>query len=301
MSKIIAVFGATGSQGGSVLRSLVKNGNYHIKAITRNPNSDKAKELASLNNVSVHQADLDDSASLDKVLEGVHGSFVVTDFTGHAESKETKQGVALIDSAIKNKVSHVVFSGLENVASVINKPCLHFDNKAAVEDYGLTKKDQINFTSIRLPAYYQVLVNSLLFKAQPNQFILTLPMSDKPIYCMNVHDAGDCVTSIFNNENEYKSKIVSVAGDQLKATEIASVLNKHLSPIQFMYGNFTLEKFLSFGFPGVEDITNMFEYYQTEKMFRDLDLTKKLNPNVLSFDQFVAQNIQQINEGLAKK
>ena len=138
MSKIIAVFGATGAQGGSVMRALLDSGKYQVRAITRNSNSDKAKQLASLKSVSVHEANLSDAKSLDKTLSGCHGTFLVTDFWSdpHA-SPETEQGVNLIESALKNKVAHVVFSGLENASSVIGKPVVHLDNKAKVEQYGL--------------------------------------------------------------------------------------------------------------------------------------------------------------------
>jgi len=300
MSKLIAVFGATGAQGGSVLRSLIKTGTYHVRAITRNPNSGKAKQLASLSNVSVHQADLDDQTSISKVLKNCYGAFLVTDFSAHFEHKETKQGTDLIDNAIKNNLSHVVFSGLENVASVIGKPCLHFDYKAAVEDYGLKHSNKISFTSIRLPAYYQVLPGMMLYKIEPNKFVITLPMADKSMFCMNVDEIGDCVKTILDNPSEYKSKIVPVAGDKLNGKEIESIFNAHLAPNKFMYGNFSLEKFLSFGFPGVEDITNMFEYYQTDKMHRDIHLAKRLNDNVLNFNDWVAKNKQQLLENISK-
>ncbi|CAF0934266.1 unnamed protein product [Brachionus calyciflorus] len=290
MSKIIGIFGSTGAQGGSVLRALVKDGKYSIRAITRNPKSDKAVELSKLNNVTVHQADLDDPSSIDRVLNGCYGAFLVTDFSAHFEHKETKQGISFIDIAIKNKLSHIVFSGLEHVEPIINKPCLHFDYKAAIEDYGLKQSEKINFTSIRLPMYYEVMPSLSRYKSGENQFLITLPMGDKPVYCMSVNDIGDCVKSIFDHQDEYKNKILPVAGDKLKGKEIENILNKHSEPVKFTYADLSLEKFRSNTFPGVEDLANMFEYYQTEKMVRDIELAKKLNKNVLSFDQWVEQN-----------
>ena len=298
MSKLIAVFGSTGSQGGSVIRALLKSNDYKIRAISRNPNSDKAKSLASLKNVSVEQGDLDDPSSLDKCLKDCYGTFLVTDFSTHFTHTETKQGTTLIDSALKNNLKHFVFSGLEDVQSQIGKPCLHFDYKAKIEEYGLKHGDKINFTSIRLPAYYQVFTSMLLHKLKPNEYLLTFPMSDKPLYLMNVDDLGECVKRVLDSPDKFKSKIVPVAGDKLTGEQIASVLSKHLAPNKFMYGNVSLEKFLAFGFPGVEDLTNMFEYYQTGKMVRDIENTKKLNKNVVTFDQWVEQNKEQINKSL---
>ena len=80
MSKEIAVFGATGFQGGSVLRSLIHSDKYHVRAITRHPHSHQSKELAKLKNVTFHQADLNDPTSLDKAIKDCYGVFLVTDF-----------------------------------------------------------------------------------------------------------------------------------------------------------------------------------------------------------------------------
>ena len=182
--KIITVFGATGLQGGSVLKTLIKSDEFIVRAITRNAKSDKAMQLATLKNVTVQEADLNDRPSIDKCIKGSYGTFLVTDLAlDEKTSKETQQGFNLIDSAVKNKISHVIFSGMDNASLTINKPCIHMDNKEKIEEYGMKKRDKINFTSLRLPMYYQVVPGLFAKKVTPNEFILTLPMSDKPVYC----------------------------------------------------------------------------------------------------------------------
>jgi uncharacterized protein YbjT (DUF2867 family) len=172
MSKLVAVFGATGQQGGSVLRSLANNGNYQLKAVTRSAKSAKAKELAAMKNVTIAEADLDNKESVDHVLKGCYGAFLVTDFTAHfVKNREIDQGVNLIDKAIKNNLKHVVFSSLENVESQVGKPCLHMDYKAAIDDYGLKHADKLNYTAIRMPMFYQEIVGTVLNKAFGNRFI----------------------------------------------------------------------------------------------------------------------------------
>ena len=183
--KTICVFGATGQQGGAVLSSLTNTNTYIVKAITRNANSAKALALAKHPNVIVQEADVNDPISLDKALEGCYGTFLVTDTQfEHGSSKEAEQGFNVINSAIKNKVSHLVFSGLENVESVTGKICSHFDNKEKIEQYGLKLQDKINFTSVRMSMYHQSLTNMLLKKTQPNEYVITLPTSDKPVHRM---------------------------------------------------------------------------------------------------------------------
>ena len=107
---------------------------------------------------------------------------------------------------------------------------------------------------------------------------------------MNVKDVGQCVKSIFDYSQKYGNKVIPVAGDKLKGKEIEQIINKHMKPIKYFYTNKSLEKFKSFNFAGIEDISNMFEFYQTEKMHRDINLTKELFNQVKSFDQWVAKN-----------
>jgi len=172
MSKLIAVFGATGQQGGSVLRSLSKNGNFQLKAVTRSAKSSKAKELATMKNVTVAEADLDNKDSVDHVLKDCYGAFLVTDFTAHfVKNREIDQGVNLIDKAIKNNVKHVVFSSLENVESQLGKPCLHMDYKAAIDEYALKQAAKINYTAILMPMFYQEIVGTVLNKAFGNRLV----------------------------------------------------------------------------------------------------------------------------------
>lgn len=160
--KIIAVCGATGQQGGTVIKALVKSGTYHVRAITRNPNSDTAKQLQSLNNVTVHQADLDNPESLDSVLNGAHGVFIVTDMSARKENKHNQQAFNVIDSAIKNNVSHAILSGLD------------------IDDYALSKADKIKYTALKLCMYHSA-ITDMFVKTGPNSFAFVLPMENKVI------------------------------------------------------------------------------------------------------------------------
>ncbi|XP_012564773.2 nmrA-like family domain-containing protein 1 [Hydra vulgaris] len=299
MSKVIAVFGATGKQGGSVLRSLVKTDRYRVRAVTRNSSSEKAKELSNLKNVVVVEADLDNKDSLDVVLKGCYGVFFVTDFTAHfVKNKEVDQGINLINKAIINNVKHIVFSGLENVESQINEPCLHFDYKAAIEDYGMKQKDKLNFTSVRMPMYYQEVVSSVLNKAFGNRFLLNIPMdSGKKLYIMNVEDIGNCVASVFSDPEQYKSQKIGLCGDFLKVSDIVLLLNQELSPLKIYFpgGWFNRVLFRNIlRFPGVKDLQIMFEYFNLQIMKRDPDLTKKLNPEVVNFATWLNKNRNEI-------
>lgn len=302
MPKIFAVFGATGQQGGSVVRALLQSSpDYRIRAITRDPNSEKAKQLAALKNVSVLQANLDQPSTLDKVVKDCYGIFLVTETLYTSPDNEIQQGINLIDSAIRNKATHLVFSGLDPVKPVIGKTCKTFDNKAAIEQYGLAREKVITFTSVRMPGYYQTFTRYLFLNPKTNQYMLRIPMVDAFIYCMDVDDLGGCVASVFGGPlDKYKSKWIGLAADRLKISEVVEILSKQLTPNKFVYDNVSLKEFASFGFPAAKDIAVMYEYLQTGKIVRDIECTKKLNKNILVFSKWVEKNKKQLIQQLNK-
>ena len=268
------------------MKALLKTEKYSVRAVTRTPNSEKAQSLASLPHCTIWQADLDDSSSLDSVLSGCYGAFLVTDFTAHFTHKEVKQGVNFIDSAIKNNLTHIVFSGLENASRIIGKPCLHLDYKAEIEEYGLSMADKINFTSVRLPCYFENF-RTFAHKFEENKYVVNLPMNHVPMFSMSVDDLGECVLTVFDDSTKYKSKLIGLAAEKLTQSEYVALMNKHLAPKQFFDGDISLENFLKFEVPGVEDLGAMFEYFQTNKMERDIELTRSLNKNLMSFSDWL--------------
>jgi hypothetical protein len=146
--------------------------------------------------------------------------------------------------------------------------------------------------------FYQEVVGSMLNKAFGNRFLFNIPMnSDERVNIMNVSDIGECVATVFNNPEKYKNKVLPVAGEYMKISEITDLLNKNLSPeikVSFPGGGFNRLAFKFLKFPGVEDIRVMFEYYSTQKMKRDLQLARELNPNVISLNDWLVKNRDKI-------
>src|SRR6059036_2349003 len=147
--KIIAVVGATGSQGGGLCRAILAdpNGDFAVRALTRDPNKDKAKALAE-KGAEVVQADLDDIESLKKAFAGAHGVYCVTNFWEHfSAEKEKAQAKNEADAARAAGVKHVIWSTLEDTRKLMKSddkrmPMLqekyrvpHFDAKAEADAY----------------------------------------------------------------------------------------------------------------------------------------------------------------------
>ena len=114
MSHLITVFGATGAQGGGVVRALLTGGKFKVRGVTRSVESKKAKELAA-QGVEMVQANFDEPESLHKAIAGSYGVFLVTNFwDGMDGARETKQGKGAVDVCLQEGVKHLVYSGLES-------------------------------------------------------------------------------------------------------------------------------------------------------------------------------------------
>ncbi|KZW00442.1 NmrA-domain-containing protein [Exidia glandulosa HHB12029] len=136
MSRIATVFGATGLQGGSVVKQLLKDGVFRPRAVTRNPNSDGAKELAKLG-VDVVAGDLADFDSVKKAVAGSEVVFAVT-IPGHGKTnRELEQGKFIIDAAKEANVKYLVWSSTESVVGVSGGKyqCISLDDKAELDNY----------------------------------------------------------------------------------------------------------------------------------------------------------------------
>src|SRR3982075_2192039 len=127
--KLIAVIGATGQQGGGVVRALQARGQFKVRALTRNP--DKHRELAE----EVVEADLEQPETLNAAFEGAHGVFLVTNFWAHGGADELKQATAAVRAARDAGVKHFIWSTLPDVEAIgggkFNVP--HFTGKAKID------------------------------------------------------------------------------------------------------------------------------------------------------------------------
>ena len=161
------------------------------------------------------------------------------------------------------------------------------DSKAAVERY--LDEAGVPYTSVRLAAYYDNFAS--YFKAQPQPdgtYAITLPMNG-PMYTIAVDDGGPVVASVFNNPGEFLGKKIGIAGDLKTIDEYATVISK-VTGKTVKYNQVPVEVFASFPFPGADDLAYMFDFFARGNPNQDLTLTKRLNPNVLSFEEWAGRN-----------
>src|SRR5580704_2064477 len=170
-SKVIAVIGATGRQGGGVVRALQANGQFKVRALTRNPG--KHRELTD----EVVEADLDRPETLKAAFEAAHGVFLVTNFWEEG-ADELRQATAAACAAKDAGVKHFVWSTLPNVEAIgggtFHVP--HFTGKAKI-DRIVKEAGFAHHTFVIAPFYYQNLVGSLAPQKQEDGTLgLVLPL-----------------------------------------------------------------------------------------------------------------------------
>jgi uncharacterized protein YbjT (DUF2867 family) len=309
--KIIAVTGATGAQGGGLVRAILADpaGDFAVRAITRDVHSDKARALAQAG-AEVVAADIDDEASLARALRGAHGAYFVTFFWAHfSPEKEIAEARNMAAAAKAAGTRHVIWSTLEDTRNWIplsdnRMPTLmgkykvpHFDAKGESNRF---------FTEAGVPTTFMLTSfywdNLIYFGMGPKKgpdgsLALTLPMADQPLSGIAAEDIGKCAYGIFKRGGEFVGKTVGVAGEHLSGKDMAAALSRALGQ-HVHYNAVTPTAYRGFGFPGADDLGNMFQFYAEFPDYftgvRDLAVARALNPSLQSFATWLAANKTRI-------
>ena len=297
---IIAVIGATGAQGGGLVRAILAdtNSNYSVRAITRKADSEKAQALAA-EGAEVFEADLDNIESLKAAFAGCYGAFCVTNFWEHfLPEKELQQAANLAEAAKAADVKHVIWSTLEDSRLFIpledeSMPTLqgkykvpHFDAKG--ESNRFFTEQGLNVTFLLTSFYWE---NLIYFGMGPKPgpdgvLAVTFPMGDKKFPGIAAEDIGKCAYGIFKNSEKYGGKTVGISGEHITIAEMAEKLSTALG-VNVKYNEVPPVVYRSFGFPGADDLGNMFQfnrdYSDAFGEVRNVEESKTLNPELQDF------------------
>lgn len=309
--KLIVIFGATGAQGGGLSRAILNDpkSEFSVRAVTRNVNSEKAKELAR-SGAELFSGDIDNAASVYKALEGAYGAYFVTFYWAHfSPEREQEEAATYARAAKAAALKHAIWSTLEDTREYIpltddRMPTLmgkykvpHFDGKG--ESDKLFTQAGVPTTFLRASFYWE---NFIFFGSGPKRgadgkLALTLPIGKAKMAGIAAEDIGKCAYSIFKKDGELIGKTVGVAGGYLTGDEMADALSKSLGE-KVSYNNIPASVFRGFGFPGAEDVGNMFQFYEEfEKELntvRNVEFSKKLNPALQTFEQWLGENAKRI-------
>ncbi len=230
--KLIAVVGGTGSQGGGLVRAILDDParEFRVRALTRNAQSAKARELAAAG-AEVVEADLDDGPSMRNAFDGADGAFIVTNYWAERspedEAKRTRADMELAQAdmaalaAKQAGVSHVIWSTLEDTRDVFGSddrvPTVderwkvpHFDAKAEAD--AVFREYDVPTTFLRTTFFFEGFAGGMgPVRGDDGTLVLTMPMADQPLAGIAVADIGRTALSVFKRGAELIGETVSIA------------------------------------------------------------------------------------------
>jgi len=309
--KVIAVAGATGAQGGGLVRAILSDSNsaFKARALTRNVNSEKSRKLAELG-AEVVQADLEDKESVEKAFSGAYGVFCVTFFWEHfSPEKELAHAGTMAQAAKDAGVQHVIWSTLEDTRKWVpldddRMPTLmakykvpHFDAKGEANQIFIDLGLPVTF--LYASFYWENFIHfGMGPKSGPDgNLAITFPLGDRKMPGMASEDIGKCAYGIFNRKHQYLGKSVGIAGEHLSGEQMASAFSEALGR-KVIYNDVSPEAYRKLGFPGAEDLGSMFQFkrdFESDfRRLRDIEVSRELNPELQTFRQWLTGNKNRI-------
>ncbi len=309
--KIIAVMGTTGAQGGGLVRAIAADraGGFVARAVTRKTDSDKARALAALG-AEVVAGDADDPPSLERAFSGAHGVFCVTNFWEHfSTEREGAQALAMARATRKAGAQLAVWSTLEDTRKQVpladkRLPTLqgkykvpHFDAKGEADAIFAREAAP---TAYLLAAFYWE--NFIHFgmgprKGADGQLALAMPLGGAKLPGIAAEDIGRCAYGIFRRGPSAAGQRFGIAGDVLSGPEMAEKMGRALGR-KVAFQDVPFDVYRGLGFPGAEDLGNMFQFQalggEAFLRSRDPGLARSLNPQLQSFDAWLAANASRM-------
>lgn len=309
--KLITVFGATGAQGGGLARSILADpdGPFAVRAVTRDTASPAAKALAKAG-AEVVAADVDDAAAVARALDGAYGAYFVTFFWAHfSPLKELAEARIMAQAARNARLKHAIWSTLEDTRRRVplsdnrmptlmeNYKVPHFDAKGEADQFF---RDAGVPTTFLLTSFYWD--NLIHFGMNPKRGAdgtlgFVLPMGDRRLSGIAAEDIGRCAHGVFRRGGDFIGRTVGIAGEHLTGAEMAAALSRALGE-KVNHVDVSFDAFRGFGFPGAEDLGNMFQFkHDFNAEFcgaRSVESSRELNPELQSFAAWLAKNAARI-------
>jgi uncharacterized protein YbjT (DUF2867 family) len=312
--KIITVFGATGAQGGGLARSILadRDGPFALRAVTRDANSPAARALAAAG-AEVVAADLGDAAAVGRALAGAYGAYCVTFFWAHfSPEREQAEARTMARAAHAAGLEHVIWSTLEDTRRWMKPddarmPTLmgrykvpHFDAKGEADAF--FREAGVPTTFLLTSFYWDNLIHfgSGPRPAADGTLEFVLPMGGAKLPGIAAEDIGRCAHGIFRRGPELIGRTVGIAGEHLTGAAMAAALAQALGR-EVRHLDVPPEVYRGFGFPGAEDLGNMFQFKRDFNVdfcaARSVEFSRSLNPSLQGFAQWLAANAGRIPLG----
>lgn len=304
--KIIAVIGASGTQGSGLVRAILNDpqSEFAVRAITREPNSEKANELAALG-AEVVQADVDDVKSLEAAFAGAYGAFLVSFYWPHMDAVRETQTVKNMAVATKlTRVQHVIYSTLEDTRHFLS---LEDDSiptiKGRYKVPFLDSKGEANrfFVDLGIPttflltSFYWENFYTMAPQRQDGELQLKINFGNAKLAGLAAEDIGNCTYAIFKQKEAFIGKTVGISGDQLTFHEIADAFSEALGE-KVHYAPFSNEEYRALaGMEAANSFQWMTDFNKEFLEARSLDFSRSLNPAMQTLKKWLETNKERIS------
>ncbi|MDB4973129.1 MAG: hypothetical protein JWN48_1470 [Myxococcaceae bacterium] len=295
MADLTLCVGATGAQGGSLARSLLRAGR-RVRALTRDPRSASARALHALG-AEVVTGDLSDLSALSTAMQGCDSVFGVTNYWEHFGS-EIVHGKNLVDAASQAQVGHLVLSTLPSPEALSQGSIAvpHMESKAAIEAYA--RRSRLCLTFVHVAFYYENFLS--WFVPRPDRdgvLSFGFPQGAAKLAGVSVADVGPVVTQVLAQREHFAGATLGVVGDELPCDRYAEVLTQVLGrPVRYVH--IERSEYAALPFLGASDLAAMFDLNRRFVPTRrdDLASTRALHPGAQSFVSWAEQHRAQLWE-----
>ena len=277
--KVIAVTGATGQQGGAVVRKLLADG-WKVRALTRDFDKPAAQELASLG-AELVAGDMESRDQLDPAFKGAYGVFSVQNFwlPNVGFEGEIRQGKHVADSAKAAGVQHLVYSSVGAAHRGMGQK--HFDSKWQIEQY--IHSLGVPYTILR-PAVFMDNYNWTRAYILNGTFTGMGLRAEKEIQSIAVEDIGAFVAIAFANRDDFLGKTIELAGDSLTEAQIAKTFTEVIArPVKLTPPS-------GGGWGDPEEAAAAFNFFNGEGYDADIPALRRLHPGLLTLEQYLRRN-----------
>ncbi|WP_017814805.1 NmrA/HSCARG family protein [Paenibacillus shenyangensis] len=307
MKKIIAVVGATGTQGGGLARAILHDPDspFRLRTLVRNPQSEKALELGR-QGAEIVQANLSDPASIKAAFEGAYGAFCVTNFgeLGTPE-KELEQIANMAEAAKEAELQHVIWSTLddplqlvslddERIPTVMGKHKLPQAEGKAAGNHEFIRRN-IPTTFLLTSFYWENFLYPGMGPTLNTDGVLslTLPMGQRKLPGIGAEDIGRCAYGIFKSGDEYIGQTVGIAGGHLTGQEMAAAFSQVLNQ-KVHYHAVEDRVFRHSEALELSILANTYQFYHDfEEEYcgaRNLEQSKQLNPAMQTLEDWITRH-----------
>ena len=304
--KIVAVLGATGAQGGGLATAIVDDpdGEFAVRALTRNPSSEAARALAA-RGAEVVTVDLDDEDSVRRAFAGAYGAFVVTAFWEYnSAERELAQVRAAANAAKAAGLRHVVWSTLPDTRKHMpldddRVPTLqgrykvpHFDGKGEANQFFIDLG--VPTTNLSTTFFFESFITFFQpLRGPDGKLYITLPMGEAKLPGIAAGDIGPTALTLFKRGQEFIGATVSISGENLTGAEYAALMSKEFGE-EVDYRPMSLDVVRAFDHPAADDLANMFHFFaEFQDVFAGVrvpEFVRRLNPQLRDFATWLARN-----------